>query len=166
MHLFGHMSPNSVTNATSIKEGDYLGLTGNTGSSSGAHLHYEIRQNPQQYTSDIDPNATTGKGRTPMFAPRKSGPEPHMAAGGPKDTVSYEQKLDQIYAALQQIASNPGASLKFMGNNGKQQSATPGRGGNNTPQQQVQTRVASMDKYSHASNGLGMGYQRLARGYS
>ncbi|MEA1918456.1 MAG: M23 family metallopeptidase [Campylobacterota bacterium] len=40
---FGHLSKVSVKSGTYIKKGDLIGYTGNSGLSSGPHLHYEVR---------------------------------------------------------------------------------------------------------------------------
>ena len=54
-----HLSSNQVTEGQTLNYGDEVGLSGNTGNSTGAHLHYGIRQktgeqsavwlNPQNY---------------------------------------------------------------------------------------------------------------------
>ena len=41
---YGHLSRINVTKGQNIKRGDMVGLSGNTGLSSGPHLHYEINQ--------------------------------------------------------------------------------------------------------------------------
>jgi murein DD-endopeptidase MepM/ murein hydrolase activator NlpD len=41
--LYGHLSESYVTVGTLVKAGDKIGLGGNTGRSSGPHLHYEVR---------------------------------------------------------------------------------------------------------------------------
>jgi murein DD-endopeptidase MepM/ murein hydrolase activator NlpD len=40
--IYGHLSKIAVAQGEKIARGDQLGLTGNTGRSSGPHLHYEI----------------------------------------------------------------------------------------------------------------------------
>ena len=52
--LYAHMSSRSVSEGDSVSQGQAIGVTGNTGISSGAHLHYEIteggsRVNPLNY---------------------------------------------------------------------------------------------------------------------
>lgn len=52
--LYAHMHEIHVTEGQKIKRGDVIGLVGNTGKSTGPHLHYEVHykgevQNPQNY---------------------------------------------------------------------------------------------------------------------
>jgi len=50
--LYGHLSEINVTAGQKVKSDDVIGLVGNTGRSTGPHLHYEIRKN----NTDINPN--------------------------------------------------------------------------------------------------------------
>ncbi len=43
--LYGHMSRINVRNGQKINRGDIVGFVGNTGSSTGPHLHYEVIRN-------------------------------------------------------------------------------------------------------------------------
>jgi murein DD-endopeptidase MepM/ murein hydrolase activator NlpD len=43
--LYGHMSRINVRNGQKINRGDIIGYVGNTGSSTGPHLHYEVIRN-------------------------------------------------------------------------------------------------------------------------
>ncbi|MBK8806095.1 MAG: peptidoglycan DD-metalloendopeptidase family protein [Bacteroidales bacterium] len=59
--LYGHMSQILVREGQTVKRGDVIGLVGNTGTSSGPHLHYEVRKNGQPinpinfYLNDLTP---------------------------------------------------------------------------------------------------------------
>jgi murein DD-endopeptidase MepM/ murein hydrolase activator NlpD len=41
---YGHLSQIKVSKGTNVKRGDVIGLSGNSGTSSGPHLHYQIDQ--------------------------------------------------------------------------------------------------------------------------
>ena len=52
--LYAHMSTVKVSEGQMVSQGTVLGITGSTGASTGAHLHYEVRvsgvyQNPLNY---------------------------------------------------------------------------------------------------------------------
>jgi murein DD-endopeptidase MepM/ murein hydrolase activator NlpD len=43
VHLFAHMDSVSVKAGQTVNRGSYIGKSGNSGDSDGAHLHYEVR---------------------------------------------------------------------------------------------------------------------------
>lgn len=45
MTIYGHMSEVVRLTGDRVKQGDLLGYTGNTGNSTGPHLHFELRHN-------------------------------------------------------------------------------------------------------------------------
>jgi murein DD-endopeptidase MepM/ murein hydrolase activator NlpD len=54
---YGHLSQINVSRGMNVKRGDLIGLSGNTGTSSGPHLHYQIDQfgqhkNPINFFND------------------------------------------------------------------------------------------------------------------
>ncbi|MES2836511.1 MAG: peptidoglycan DD-metalloendopeptidase family protein [Bacteroidota bacterium] len=59
--LYGHMSRFAVRAGQKVKRGDIIGYVGNTGTSSGPHLHYEVIKNGDKidpinfFASDLSP---------------------------------------------------------------------------------------------------------------
>ncbi|MEC4015830.1 M23 family metallopeptidase [Streptomyces sp. H27-D2] len=51
---YGHLSSSSVTVGQSVTAGQQIALSGNTGNTTGPHLHFEARTGAE-YGSDIDP---------------------------------------------------------------------------------------------------------------
>ncbi|GAA2090109.1 hypothetical protein GCM10009801_54830 [Streptomyces albiaxialis] len=52
--LFAHLSTIAVKRGKAVRAGTWLGRSGNTGRSTGPHLHFEVRAK-RGYGSDIDP---------------------------------------------------------------------------------------------------------------
>jgi murein DD-endopeptidase MepM/ murein hydrolase activator NlpD len=54
--IYAHLSKALVKPGDKISKGQHIGESGNTGNSSGAHLHVELRDGPRWSTSkDLDP---------------------------------------------------------------------------------------------------------------
>ena len=53
-YRYGHLSKVGVTNGQRVKAGDTIGLSGNTGYSTGPHLHWQVQKDTNN-TSDISP---------------------------------------------------------------------------------------------------------------
>jgi len=59
--LYGHLSELKVRNGQKVKRGDVIGLVGNSGLSSGPHLHYEVHKSGEAvdpanyYFNDLSP---------------------------------------------------------------------------------------------------------------
>jgi len=61
---YGHLSGFNVQAGTHVKRGDVIGYEGDSGRSTGPHLHYEVRinntpVNPWRYLRNITPTATS-----------------------------------------------------------------------------------------------------------
>ena len=60
--LYGHMSKILVSQGQKIKRGDIIGMVGNTGQSTGPHLHYEVIKNARKinpinfFYNDLSPD--------------------------------------------------------------------------------------------------------------
>lgn len=52
--VYGHLSQPKVSKGQHVEAGNLIGLSGNTGNSTGPHLHFEARNN-SSYGSDISP---------------------------------------------------------------------------------------------------------------
>lgn len=56
--LCGHNSKLSVENGQSVKQGDMLALSGSTGRSTGAHVHFEVWQSGNNITAAFMPGSS------------------------------------------------------------------------------------------------------------
>ena len=61
--LYGHMSKFAAKLGQSVRRGEIIGYVGNSGYSTGPHLHYEVHaggraQNPMQYVYDRAPGGS------------------------------------------------------------------------------------------------------------
>lgn len=73
-YRYGHLDgfPPGMKAGDTIKAGDVIGYTGNTGVSSGAHLHYEARPNGG---APVDPNGIDPKTGKPYTAAASFDPD-------------------------------------------------------------------------------------------
>lgn len=59
--IYAHLSKATVKAGDVVKEGQAVGKSGNTGNSSGPHLHFEMRDNVRWSAGkDLDPSALIG----------------------------------------------------------------------------------------------------------
>ncbi|MGW7927596.1 peptidoglycan DD-metalloendopeptidase family protein [Staphylococcus xylosus] len=85
--IYGHMSKHAFSGSKQVKPGDYLGVSGNTGMSSGPHLHFEVQKNDKP----IDPLAWLKKNNGGGKAGGKYGSTIKQALGmaGLPQTAQY-----------------------------------------------------------------------------
>ena len=55
--LYGHLYENSLTvkEGESVKQGQVIAKMGSSGNSTGAHLHFEVREGQNDYSATVDP---------------------------------------------------------------------------------------------------------------
>jgi murein DD-endopeptidase MepM/ murein hydrolase activator NlpD len=65
--IYAHLSKLNVKPGDKVKKGQSIGLSGNTGNSSGPHLHFEMRDNIRWSAGkDIDPSYILNDTPKPM----------------------------------------------------------------------------------------------------
>lgn len=78
---YAHLSSILVNDGQTVKRGDIIGLSGNTGTSTGPHLHFEVRKNnividpKTMLRNEIDsyPSNYTPMQKNPEFEPVRAG---------------------------------------------------------------------------------------------
>lgn len=77
--IYAHLNKRNVKEGQVVKQGDVVGLMGNTGDSSGVHLHFEIHKENWTYEKEnaIDPLTALGDAAVgqPVLAMAKKGSE-------------------------------------------------------------------------------------------
>jgi murein DD-endopeptidase MepM/ murein hydrolase activator NlpD len=133
-HMLAHLDKSMVKTGEMIKAGQQIGTLGNTGKSTGAHLHHEMRDkfgkkiDPSQFYSGPGFGSTAGGAATgyPQMVPRGRRGAPGMASEGlgsmsekyetggrGSGTVGWDKVGGTSYGKYQ-IASKVGAMKDFL----------------------------------------------------
>lgn len=66
--IYGHLNAQGVRVGDNVTAGQPIGLSGNTGLSSGPHLHFEVRSNGADQSTNVDPMAYISGSSSPKRA--------------------------------------------------------------------------------------------------
>lgn len=97
--LYAHMKRLGVKVGDQVGQSEQIGLSGNTGNSNGAHLHFEVRSGSGQYDDNVDPGNFIG-GRGTYQNTGGSGGGGGSNGGGGGDGVKFnENEFEAMLAA-------------------------------------------------------------------
>jgi murein DD-endopeptidase MepM/ murein hydrolase activator NlpD len=105
--LYAHLSKIDVSTGQSVSAGEKIGEVGLTGTASGSHLHFEVRVDPNDYASTLNPELWLvphpGNGTLALGAIDQSGRPIFMTF----DVQAYPDRNLPATAAFQVEAYNP-----------------------------------------------------------
>ena len=115
--LYAHMSRKYVKKGQKVKAGKVIGLTGNTGRTTGPHLHFELRVSPYRYGKDTrNPMGYLRRKVTTTTIVKKSASSTSKGRKGGKtagDFVAFalKQKGDRYRYGAEASMKNPNPSV-------------------------------------------------------
>lgn len=65
----GHLAKRLVTDGQTVRGGQDLGISNNTGNSTGCHIHFEVRPKDGKYGTDVDPVLVMGSNQDTAVLP-------------------------------------------------------------------------------------------------
>ncbi|MCA1058282.1 peptidoglycan DD-metalloendopeptidase family protein [Rossellomorea aquimaris] len=99
--VYAHLKSRKVHENQEVEQGEQLGLLGNTGRSTGAHLHFEIHRGEWTFDKEnaIDPYRVFGNGEVGqlVFAKEKDPYQTVGVAGTPEGNMSRDTKHEVMH---------------------------------------------------------------------
>ena len=125
---YGHLDQKLVKGGTSVKAGDLIGYSGNSGGSTGPHLHFEVRNNgnkmdPLAYIAGAGSptSVDSATGQAVAGAPQRQGLRMDrgtsglaLGIGGPSETASPEySSMSRQSNSGSTVVNYGGVTVKF-----------------------------------------------------
>lgn len=106
--ILGHMSEIDISAGQNVRAGQLVGLSGNTGNSTGPHVHIEVRKGSgfldplELYTGSYQVAAGTPKGETkePYKVTGRAGAGQAIAAGEAEGVTPMEAAQTQLFGGI------------------------------------------------------------------